>query len=103
MTGEPRVQAPASFADMPPVGTPGGRRWFHEQAASDLAELSASPPPEVGQAPSTRELRTVWRERLEGEDAQARAELHAIVDRLSREDLDAALTIARRLAASSEP
>jgi len=57
---------------------------------------------------SHHELRTAWRERLTASESHAtisppsssggwRAELHELVDRLSPQDLDAALTIARRL------
>jgi hypothetical protein len=46
----------------------------------------------------------VWRERLESSESAARAELHEVVDGLSREDVDALLAIARRLlGARDEP
>ncbi|HEX6132189.1 MAG TPA: helix-turn-helix transcriptional regulator [Actinomycetota bacterium] len=71
-------------------------RWFHAEPEPPMRRR-ATASPAAGSQPSIRELRSAWRERLAASEADARAELHAIVDRLSPEDLDAALTIARRL------
>ncbi len=58
---------------------------------------SAIPSEAAGTSPSTRALRDAWRERLETSESAARAELHDIVERLTREDLGMALMFARRL------
>jgi transcriptional regulator with XRE-family HTH domain len=87
----------ALAAEMPatPVGA-APSRWFHAEPEPPM-RWRATASPAAGSQPSIRELRSAWRERLAASEADARAELHAIVDRLSPEDLDAALTIARRL------
>jgi hypothetical protein len=61
--------------------------WFH--ASASAAERTA---------PSGRELRSQWRERLQSDDTERRQELQALAERLSREDLETVLAIARRLA-----
>jgi transcriptional regulator with XRE-family HTH domain len=68
-------------------------------AALDPALSRSATPSEgaAGTSPSRRALVDAWRERLETSESAARAELHDIVDRLSREDLGMALTLARRL------
>lgn len=75
--GVPKEVGPAMAASPP--------RWFH----ASTAEVAP---------PSSRALRSEWRARLEASDVDRREELHALVERLSREDLEALLTIARRLA-----
>jgi transcriptional regulator with XRE-family HTH domain len=83
-----------ALAEAPAAAAPS--RWFHAEPEPPM-RWRAPASPAAGSQPSIRELRSAWRERLAASEADARAELHAIVDRLSPEDLDAALTIARRL------
>lgn len=73
--------------------TPGliERPWFNEEA------LAAGLP-----SVSRRSQREVWRNRLAATELDARTELHALIDRLSREDVDAVLALMRRIASPAE-
>ena len=57
----------------------------------------------VGLPSSTRlTKRDAWRDRLAAKELDARNEVHALVDRLPREDIDVLLAIVRRLSATAE-
>jgi transcriptional regulator with XRE-family HTH domain len=73
--------------------TPGliERPWFNEET------LAAGLP-----SASRRSQREVWRSRLAATELDARTELHVLVDRLSREDVDTVLALVRRIASPSE-
>jgi transcriptional regulator with XRE-family HTH domain len=97
MTGEAAsYELAPGLGDMP-TSSPRGRKWFHEGSGERTPAPAMAADPD---APSYRELRSAWRERLTANESRARAEMHELIDRLSPADLDAALTIARRLARS---
>ncbi len=79
---------------------PAASPWFHSGARRPPAAASMEPPPA---ALSRTEWQQLARSRLSGRASSERAELHAIVDGLSDDDVLAVLQIARRLLGPAPP
>jgi transcriptional regulator with XRE-family HTH domain len=83
------------LSETPDEPTPGASPWFHAGAGQPASRAAAS------ETPPAMLTRTEWqhlaRSRLSGRSSSERAELHAIVDGLSDDDVRVVLQIARRL------
>lgn len=80
--------------EMPEGGASSPSPWFHAAVRTPSSQPSSEPPPV---ALSRSEWQQLARSRLSGRSSSERAELHAIVDGLSDDDVQAVLQIARRL------
>jgi transcriptional regulator with XRE-family HTH domain len=81
-------------ASPPAIGAAPRSPWFHASAGDRPAPAPQSLP---ASGPTRTEWQRLARSRLSGRTASERAELHAIVDGLSDDDVHAVLEIARRL------